>query len=125
MDEEYAIVSVLAGIVSAVVMGVVARKISENKGYEGGFLWGFFLGILGVIIVASKPDNHAGYNQRQMQQGGWRCAKCHHVNPGYVTICSCGLLKTEDALIKYKQLLDSGAISEEEYEAKKKQLLGV
>lgn len=30
-----------------------------------------------------------------------------------------------DEILKYKQLLDDGAITQEEYEAKKKQLLGI
>lgn len=37
------------------IFGVISMTINENKGYEGGFWWGFFLGILGVIIVACKP----------------------------------------------------------------------
>lgn len=36
-----------------------------------------------------------------------------------------GSISTADELLKWKQLLDSGAITQEEYDAKKKQLLGL
>ena len=34
-------------------------------------------------------------------------------------------VSTADEILKYKNLLDAGAITQEEYEAKKKQLLGL
>lgn len=39
------------------IMGFVTKTISNNKGYDGGFWWGFLLGIFGIIIVACKPVN--------------------------------------------------------------------
>lgn len=37
--------------------GVITMKINKAKGYNGGFAWGFFLGIIGVIVVTFREDN--------------------------------------------------------------------
>lgn len=80
-----------------VVSGFIAKGIGEKKGYGAGlsFCAGFFLFILGIIIMAVLPD-----------KSGKEKA-----------------VTSADALLKYKQLLDAGAISQEEFDAKKKELL--
>lgn len=80
-----------------VVSGFIAKGIGEKKGYGAGlsFCAGFFLFILGIIIMAVLPDK-SGKEK---------------------TVTSA------DALLKYKELLDAGAISQEEFDAKKKELL--
>lgn len=85
---------ILLGIVLACAL--IAKGIGEKKGYGAGlsFCAGLFLGPLGIIIMAVVPDK-SGQN----------------------TIASA------DALVKYKQLLDDGAITREEFDAKKKELL--
>lgn len=78
----------------------------------------------------------------------WTCRKCRAVNAGYVGTCGCGQLKKENdpqkgtssgevkesvskevdnlqQLKLCKELLDMGAITQEEFDAKKKQLLGL
>ncbi len=81
----------------------------------------------------------------------WRCYKCTKRNPSYQTTCSCGLSKTEsdrlyrdgdtakksvalpapkpaneaDEIARFKKMLDDGMITEEEFQAKKKQILGI
>ncbi|MDE6678156.1 MAG: hypothetical protein K2K02_03850 [Ruminococcus sp.] len=52
----------LGVIINASIWGLITRAISKSKGYKGGFAWGFWLGIIGLIVVACKPDNR-GYNQ--------------------------------------------------------------
>lgn len=39
--------------------------------------------------------------------------------------CNNGPVSSADEILKYKNLLDAGAITEEEYNAKKRQLLGI
>lgn len=80
-----------------VVSGFIAKGIGEKKGYGAGlsFCAGFFLFILGIIIMAVLPD-----------KSGKEKA-----------------VTSADALFKYKELLDAGAISQEEFDAKKKELL--
>lgn len=54
----------LAGIaIVAVVLGVISMNIWKNKGGSPaiGFVLGFFLGLIGLIIVAlAKPSNPSG-----------------------------------------------------------------
>lgn len=167
MDETFFIIYGIVLIGVCVVMGLISKHINENKGYYGGFAWGFFLGIIGIIVVACRSDNRSYQysnttrstydtglsaaatefeNSRLLREGGWRCVACQKVNPKYVTTCECGNSLTKnkimiaeekkeeaenkanekesiEALLKYKQLLDAGAISEAEFEAKKKELL--
>lgn len=79
---------------------------------------------------------------------GWKCSKCGAANAIYVGTCGCGQLKKENNTKKRtssakvtdsdskevdnlqqlklcKELLDMGAITQEEFDAKKKQLLGL
>ena len=44
-------------IIVGLVCGFVTKTMNEEKGYDGGFLWGFFLTILGIIVVAVRPYN--------------------------------------------------------------------
>ncbi len=49
---------VLAYFGTGVALGFLTKNMSTKKGYTGGFLWGFFLSVIGVIIVAArKPKN--------------------------------------------------------------------
>ena len=93
------------------------------------------------------PPVDFAHNQQLLASGGWQCA-CGKVNASYVSSCACGRSKsgdlpaepapvvpeepTEDnevrnaqAIREYKKLLDEGIITAEEFEAKKKQLLGL
>lgn len=93
--------------------------------------------------------------KQMLSNGGWKCNQCGKVNPYYTTTCVCGISKVEsekiakDALEKtkdevaqagkeseqelqniqklkaYKELLDSGAISQEEFDKKKSELLNI
>ena len=84
-------------------------------------------------------------NEKTLLEGGWTCA-CGNVHAAYVSSCSCGANKREaltgqdkqqkdpantneqsniSAIKEYKELMDSGVITPEEFEVKKKQLLGL
>jgi len=95
----------------------------------------------------NAPPTDYAHNQRILESGGWQCA-CGRVNAFYVSSCACGgckngelpaehtavvvdelsedtELRNAQAIREYKKLLDDGILTEEEYEAKKKQLLGL
>lgn len=143
---------IIIGIVGS-VFGIATQNIIDNKGYdEKWFWWGFFFGFLAVLVALSKPDNHAyqstnpswmqhSSNTRDedvLEQGGWKCT-CGRVNPSYTGTCACGKRKGEkevsvktaetkdkfEDIKKYKELLDFGIITEEEFNKKKTELLGL
>ena len=41
-------------LIVSVTCGIIARYVSADRGMDGGFLWGFFLGI---IVVAVRPKD--------------------------------------------------------------------
>ena len=47
---------VFIAVVICVITGILSYMLHEQKGYEGGFWVGFFLGILGLIYSAGRPD---------------------------------------------------------------------
>ena len=94
----------------------------------------------------NAPPRDEAHNQQLLRSGGWRC-QCGRVHASYVSSCSCGSSKSGDpapapvpvaapaseedevknaaAIREYKKLLDDGILTAEEFEAKKKQLLGL
>lgn len=107
----------IAVTINCVIWGVVTYVINTNKGYEGGFWWGFFLEIIGLIVVLCKPDNHSrvdltssplllmseggvivssSEDQSILASGGWRCRKCGRVNASFIGTCGCGTTKGDN-----------------------------
>ncbi|MDE6672170.1 MAG: SHOCT domain-containing protein [Ruminococcus sp.] len=158
------ILYLIGSLIGGVIWGLIAQKIYNNKGYDdySGFWWGFWLSIIGLIVVACKPENYiSNYNiyngssvyaqeeekKRLLADDNWKCNNCGQVNPRYLTTCTCGTSKsnnepvsrpivrpentlkktsmTADELLKLKQLLDAGVLTQEEFDKMKKQLLGL
>lgn len=209
----------IGGIISGLICGAIGRIIVSSKGYDDsdnhGFAWGFWLGLIGLIVCACKPEaprrsfgsskglGYSGLNGDSNNIGApsshnsWvctcgarnsshdnicnRCGKGRYASPntsiaGNNTpsrntswVCECGMrnsaahsvclkcgkVKQESvfaikqtstnaevtpslennttsnigntaAQIKeFKKLLDEGLITEEEFAAKKKQILGI
>ncbi len=135
-----------------VIWGIATYKVIENKGYsDNWFWWGFFFGFIALIVALTKPDanqyavpaapEESGIDQKMLNNGGWKCL-CGRVNPSYTGTCACGKSKQEvlkvqqkakaeeqelaqlKKLKEYKELLDARVITEEEFEAKRKEILG-
>ena len=47
-------ISFIVGIVVSCIFGAITKVINEGKGYYGGFAWGFWLGWIGILVVALK-----------------------------------------------------------------------
>lgn len=149
------IISLIIIGVQSVVFGFATQSIIENKGYhENWFWWGFFFGIIALVVASAKPQvyDYTTYSSKSADQhlaaGGWKCT-CGKVHASYVSSCSCGKDKRDvlypqntkkleetkkqakimdemgkvSAIKEYKALMDDGIITQEEFEAKKKQLL--
>ena len=101
---------IMGGLIQALILGFVCDRIVSGKGYprneNHGFLWGFLLSVIGVIVCACKPaypvltNNQNQYSSQKREQAS-----------------------SADALLKYKQLLDSGVLTQEEFDRKKEELL--
>ena len=85
-------------------LGCIPASIAKNKGYSFGLWWlyGWLLFIVAIIHVSLFPDKNAQQTPSPASPAGQSAA---------------------DELKKYKELLDTGVITEEEFQEKKKKLL--
>ena len=93
-------------VVIAAVFAFVSGEIASRKGYSfaGYAVLGFFLPIIGLIVAAVLPDKKA-------QQAMVDMAKQNNT------------ASNADELIKYKMLLDQGAITQDEYDKMKQTIM--
>lgn len=47
---------IIGALLNGILFGCLTRYLAKNKGYEGGFAWGFFLGLIGLIVVAARRN---------------------------------------------------------------------
>ena len=99
----------------------------------------------GLAEEQEKQNELNRKDGRMLQEDGWKCI-CGQLNASYVGTCSCGRTRADvedlkkkkeqeqnqageserlKQLQQYKALLDCGALTEEEFTAKKKQLLNL
>ncbi|MBQ8312188.1 MAG: SHOCT domain-containing protein [Clostridia bacterium] len=100
--------SFFAFLIRGVFLGFVTQHIATSKGYETGFAWGFWLGLIGVFVVAVKPEvnvsahNYGEKNQywkrlagETPKQAPW-CCVCGQENVADLQYCTrCGRTKEE------------------------------
>lgn len=91
-------------------LAFIPANIAKKKGYSFGLWWfyGWMLWIVAIIHVNFIPDKNAP--QIPVQQ---------NVTPAQPV----STISAADELKKYKELLDQGVITEDEFQAKKEQLL--
>ena len=90
------LITLIIPLTVTIVCAIVSRNQAKKKGYStAGFtLMGFFLGVIGLIIALVLPSRTGAESTT-----------------------------AADILIKYKRLLDEGAITQEEFDRKKQELL--
>lgn len=113
MDIEIYIVSLIVSLIVAAGLAFIPANIAVKKGYSFGLWWlyGWLLFIIAVIHASLIPDRNA-------QQTPIHPASAIPYCPPSMTGQSAA-----DELKKYKELKDQGIITEEEFQAKKEQLL--
>ncbi len=122
---------------------------------DNWFWWGFFFGIFALLVAFSKPqvdksiaekearEKNEQLEKKLLNSGGWKCKKCGKIHPSYTGTCGCGVTKENNKemkdnvelrpnsdsnfseIMKYKNLLDNSVITQEEFDAKKKELLNL
>lgn len=91
----------------------------EGIGTVGGFLLG---GIAGAMIASSREESREQFGYQTASQAAQFIKTLIH--PPSSSQVAPPTVSPVDELIKWKSLLDSGGITQDEYDAKKKQLLG-
>ena len=54
---DYIVLAVVAVLVVATLFGYIAKHIATSRNMNGGFWWGFLLGITGIAVVAIRPKD--------------------------------------------------------------------
>lgn len=87
--------NILTVIIMHIIFGCVSNHLAKCKGYDGGFMWGFWLGIIGFLVVGFKPviSEHSDIHE------------------------------DVDALRKLSNMLASGSLTEDEYTRLKNEIL--
>jgi hypothetical protein len=98
---------------AAAVLAIIPANIAKDKGYSFGLWWfyGWMLFIVAIIHVSLLPDKSENLNAYG------RSSSIPYVPPTS--------LSAADELKQYKELLDQGVITADDYEAKKKQIMGI
>lgn len=69
-----------------VICGFVTARLSKSKGYDNGFLWGLFLGIIGIFIIVSRPNLREIQFRALDSQPKWKC-DCGTMNSNAFLYC--------------------------------------
>jgi len=95
-------------LIIAAGLGLIPANIAKKKGYSFGLWWfyGWMLFIVAIIHVQFIPDKNAPQERNT----------ANRIPTGQ---------SGADELKKYKELYDQGVLTKEEFEEKKKQLLGL
>lgn len=86
---------ILPALIVGLVCGFICRLQASKKGYSetAFFCLGFFLGIIGLVVALLIPSKQSE------------------------------AISNADGILKYKELLDQGVITQEEFETKKNELM--
>ena len=81
-------VYLIAWLVPACIFGFIARYIANSKGYDTGFAWGFWLGVIGLLVVGFRPTLTT-YSGSSTQSEYWKNISAAKSTPDDWT-CVCG-----------------------------------
>lgn len=99
-------VVLISYVITGVIFGFITKYIANSKGYDGGFAWGFWLGIIGILVVGFRPNQTAttttyqsryssdSYQMSSTRENsgyapkptGWMCI-CGSKNPSSIDYC--------------------------------------
>lgn len=65
-------------VIIALICGFVAKHVATTREMSGGFWWGFFLGVVGLVVVAVRPNDNAKYNDLNIKLQEYKDNKTEH-----------------------------------------------
>lgn len=131
---------------------IIYNKGYSDNWFWWGFFFGIFALLVAfskpqidtsVELKKELDEKNVQRENNLIKNGGWQCKKCGKIHPAYTGTCGCGNTKEQnkglndphvsssnsntnfDEIKKYKDLLDNGVITQEEFNIKKKELLGL
>ncbi len=131
----YAVISIVVAVGIRIGLGFLTRHMNEKKGYTGGFAWGFWLGTIGIIVVACKTDlrnmSDGNYDSRlssqQPYQQPYQNQNPYQAQPQQQqptrNLNGSNTDNTIETLTRLAKLHEEGILTDEEFEAKKAELL--
>lgn len=110
----------------AALLGLIPANIAKKKGRSFG-LWWFYGWMLFIVALphALLMQDQSGAAQNYNPQVTIENSTTTMSSPVDNTTKKHPDISSFDHVIKYKELLDAGVITEEEFENKKKELLGM
>lgn len=115
-DNTYFVTYAIIYLIINAILGLIPANIAKNKGYGFGLWWfyGWMLFLIAMIHVLCIPDRNPQQNF-YMGMGNGSISNTPSPQTSAQSIA--------DELKKYKELLDQGVLTEEEFALKKEQLL--
>ena len=122
-------------IIWGVVWGYATKAVINNKGYDDNwFWWGFFFGFIALIVALTKPEykkptyeNDVSY-LTSVSINDTTSPKKEEPKVVYdstVTRANTDYMSNKELQIKdMQELLRKGYVTEDEYQMKKKEILG-
>lgn len=115
-------------LVIAALLGLIPANIAKNKGRSFG-LWWFYGWMLFIVALphALLMQDLGGAAQNYTPQVSFDDGRSttNSSQPASEPTSSKPSQDAFDHIIKYKELLDAGVITQDEFDAKRKELLGL
>ena len=119
--------NIFISLVIAAFLGLIPANIAKNKGRSFG-LWWFYGWMLFIVALphALLMQDLGGAAQNYSPQVSFDDSNSSTVSqPTGNSASSNPSQEAFDHIIKYKELLDAGVITQEEFDTKRKELLGL
>ena len=98
-------------LINGTIWGAISEHVAKSKGQNNGFAWGFWLGLIGLMVVGLKPT--LNQTSEVLTNDAVEETSSHSVE----------LKNSFDALERLHSLHERGILTDEEYAQKKAKIL--